>query len=61
MPSRTRRHSPGRRAGRAGSGFAGPVIDPTNILTRRVKQGIAEWYALDMIKRTRDGFGPTPT
>jgi site-specific DNA recombinase len=32
------------------------ITDPTNILTRRVKQGIAEWYALDMIKRARDGF-----
>jgi DNA invertase Pin-like site-specific DNA recombinase len=32
------------------------LIDPTTVLTRRVKQGIAEWYALDMIKRARDGF-----
>ena len=31
-------------------------MDPTNILTRRVKQGVAEWYALDMIKRAWDGF-----
>jgi site-specific DNA recombinase len=38
-----------------GTGMAA-VIDPTNILTRRVKQGIAEWYALDMIKRARDGY-----
>lgn len=34
----------------------GPIIDPTNILTRRVKQGVAEWYALDMLKRAWDGF-----
>lgn len=32
------------------------LVDPTTVLTRRVKQGIAEWYALDMIKRARDGF-----
>lgn len=34
----------------------GVLVDPTSILTRRVKQGVAEWYALDMLKRAWDGF-----
>jgi site-specific DNA recombinase len=37
-------------------GWHTDAIDPTSVLTRRVKQGVAEWYALDMIKRARDGF-----
>jgi len=53
--SRRPRSSCRGRSARAGSGLAG-IVDPTNILTRRVKQGVAEWYALDMIKRARDGF-----
>ena len=32
------------------------LADPAAILTRRVKQGVAEWYALDMLQRARDGF-----
>ena len=44
------------RPPRAGTAGLAPTVDPTNILTRRVKQGVAEWYALDMIKRARDGF-----
>jgi len=36
-------------------------IDPrgkrsTGLLTRRVKQGVAEWYVLDMLERSWDGF-----
>ncbi|WP_060713359.1 recombinase family protein [Pseudonocardia sp. HH130629-09] len=29
---------------------------PSTVLTRRVKQSVAEWYALDMLSRARDGF-----
>ncbi|MFD3705826.1 recombinase family protein [Nocardia sp. NPDC058658] len=28
----------------------------TNVLTRRVKQGIAEWYVLEMLEKSRGGF-----
>jgi site-specific DNA recombinase len=28
----------------------------TTILTRRVKQGVAEWYVLDMLEKSWDGF-----
>jgi site-specific DNA recombinase len=36
-------------------------IDPrgkrsTGLLTRRVKQGVAEWYVMDMLERSWDGF-----
>jgi site-specific DNA recombinase len=36
-------------------------IDPrgkrsTGLLTRRVKQGVAEWYVIDMLERSWDGF-----
>jgi DNA invertase Pin-like site-specific DNA recombinase len=36
-------------------------IDPrgkrsTSLLTRRVKQGVAEWYVIDMLERSWDGF-----
>ncbi|WP_226353019.1 recombinase family protein [Pseudonocardia sp. ICBG601] len=32
------------------------IVEPSSILTRRVKQGVAEWYALDMLKRARGGY-----
>ena len=28
----------------------------TNVLTRRVKQGISEWYVLEMLEKSRGGF-----
>ncbi|MCA1682124.1 MAG: recombinase family protein, partial [Actinobacteria bacterium] len=28
----------------------------TNVLTRRVKQGISEWYVLEMLEKARGGF-----
>lgn len=28
----------------------------TNILTRRVKQGVAEWYVLEMLEKSRGGY-----
>jgi len=39
----------------------GGATDPrgtraTRVLTRRVKQGIAEWYVLDMLEKSRAGF-----
>jgi DNA invertase Pin-like site-specific DNA recombinase len=39
----------------------GSITDPrgthaTRVLTRRVKQGIAEWYVLDMLEKSRAGF-----
>src|SRR6266508_4693729 len=39
----------------------GGTTDPrgtraTRVLTRRVKQGIAEWYVLDMLEKSRAGF-----
>jgi len=30
--------------------------DATSILTRRIKQGVAEWYVRDLIERSRRGM-----
>jgi site-specific DNA recombinase len=32
------------------------TTDATAILTRRVKQGISEWYALDLMEKSRRGM-----
>ncbi len=35
---------------------AGEVKTATQVLTRRVKQGVAEWYVTEMLEKSWDGF-----
>jgi site-specific DNA recombinase len=32
------------------------TADATSILTRRVKQGVSEWYVRDLIERAAEGW-----